>query len=82
MHRNRPTNAVANQDDGGRSLTVAGSNHIGYIAVGAEQVIRVLIVESVAVLVVVSIYKKSLGCLLERNGVIHWDNIVNLSQED
>ncbi|TNN31881.1 hypothetical protein EYF80_057962 [Liparis tanakae] len=32
VHGDRPADAVANQDDRGRSLTVAGSDHIGYVA--------------------------------------------------
>lgn len=31
VHCDRTTNTVANQNDRGRSLTVAGSNHIGYV---------------------------------------------------
>lgn len=32
MHCDRPTNTVANQDDGGRSVAVARSDDIGYVA--------------------------------------------------
>lgn len=31
VHRDRPADAVAHQDDGGRSLAIASLNHIGYV---------------------------------------------------
>lgn len=36
MHRDGPAYTVANQDNGGRGLTVAGSDHIGYITEGGR----------------------------------------------
>lgn len=38
VHRDRPADTVAHQDDGGRSLAIASLNHIGYVTEGeAEQ---------------------------------------------
>lgn len=36
MHSDGPSNAVANQDDRGRNLTIASLDHIGYVTEGGR----------------------------------------------
>lgn len=62
VHCDRSTNSMANQDDGGRSLTVAGLNHISYITEGGQtgqQQVETVLVNGVAVFVASSVLTSS-----------------------